>query len=102
MVGLRGHGRSDYTPYLGIPERRRRLYPYSILPLQSPYTANTLVRSYSPSPSYNTTTTLLLLLLMLLVLLPLPFYSYCLLLPLIKIQLISPTPTPILVGYTPA
>jgi hypothetical protein len=46
MVGLRGNGRSDYTPYLGIPERRRRLYPYSILPLQSPYTA-TLVLSYT-------------------------------------------------------
>ena len=37
MVGLRGNGRSDYTPYLGMLERRRRLYPYSMLLLQSLY-----------------------------------------------------------------
>jgi hypothetical protein len=66
MVGLRGSGRSDYTHRITsvyIVERIRRLYPYSILLLQSRSATLLLLL-------------ILLLLLMLLRLLPLPSYSY--------------------------
>ena len=51
MVGRRGNGRSDYTPYLGILERRRayRLYPY-LTPTPIPF-------RYSPTPTSSITPT---------------------------------------------